>query len=41
MGRPSKYSPELRERDVRLVLEHTADHESQWAAIRSGGDKLG
>ena len=41
MARPPKYSPELRERAVRLVLEHTADHPSQWAAIRSVGEKLG
>jgi len=41
MGRPSKYSPELRERAVRLVLEHAPDHPSQWAAIRSVGEKLG
>ena len=41
MGRPSKYSPELRERAVRMVQEHTADHTSQWAAIRSVGEKLG
>jgi transposase len=41
MGRPSKYSPELRERAVRIVLEHTQDHPSQWATIRSVGEKLG
>ena len=41
MGRPSKYSPELRERAVRLVQEYTAEHGSQWAAIRSVGEKLG
>jgi transposase len=41
MARPSKYSPELRERAVRMVFEHTADHGSQWAAIRSVGEKLG
>jgi transposase len=41
MGRPSKYSPELRERAVRLVQEHTAEHTSEWAAIRSVGEKLG
>jgi transposase len=41
MGRPSKYSPELRERAVRLVLEHAHAHPSQWAAIRSVAEKLG
>jgi transposase len=41
MARPPKYSPELRERAVRMVLDHTADHPSQWAAIRSVGEKLG
>ena len=41
MGRPSKYSPEVRERAVRMVLEHAPEHPSQWAAIRSVGEKLG
>jgi transposase-like protein len=41
MGRPSKYSPELRERAVRLVQEHAAEHGSQWSASRSVGEKLG
>jgi len=41
MGRPSKYSPEVRERAVRMVFEHAPAHPSQWAAIRSVGEKLG
>ena len=41
MGRHSRYSPEVRERAVRMVLEHQGGHESQWAAIRSIAGKIG
>jgi transposase-like protein len=41
MPRPSKYSPELRERAVRMVHEHAAEYPSQWAAMRSVAEKLG
>ena len=41
MGRASKHSPEVRERAVRMVFDHTPEHSSQWAAIRSVGEKLG
>jgi len=41
MERPSKHSPEVRERAVRMVLDHAPEHPSQWAAIRSVGEKLG
>src|SRR5215831_5155983 len=41
MARPSKYAPELRERAVRMVFEHSAEYPSQWATIRSVGGKLG
>src|SRR5215475_3501270 len=36
-----KYSPEVRERAVRMVFEHQAEHESQWAAIISIAGKIG
>jgi transposase len=41
MGRPSRYSPEVRERSVRMVWEHEGEHASQWAAISSIAGKIG
>jgi transposase len=41
MARPSKYSPELRERAVRMVLDHAPEYPSQWATIQSVAAKLG
>jgi transposase-like protein len=41
MGKPSKYSPEVRERAVRMVREHGPEHPSQWAAITSIASKIG
>ncbi len=41
MGRKSRYSPEVRERAVRMVQEHESEHDSQWGAIRSIASKIG
>src|ERR1700681_26130 len=41
MKTSKRYSPEIRERAVRMVFEHAADHDSQWAAIQSIAGKLG
>ena len=35
------FSPEVRERAVRLVREHESEHGSQWAAIQSIAAKIG
>jgi transposase-like protein len=37
----NRFSPEVRARAVRLVLEHEQDHPSRWAAISSVAAKIG
>jgi transposase len=41
MKTPSRFSPEVRERAVRMVREHQDEHDSQWAAIVSIAEKIG
>ena len=41
MARRSRYSPEVKERAVRMVLDQQHQHKSQWAAIVSVASKIG
>ncbi len=41
MKKSSKFSPEVRERAVRMVQEHRGEYPSMWAAIESIAPKIG
>jgi transposase-like protein len=41
MNKSNKFSPEVRERAVRLVQEHRGEYPSLWAAIESIAPKIG
>ena len=41
MKKSNKFSPEVRERAVRMVREHRGEYPSLWAAIESIASKIG
>jgi len=41
MAKQSRFSPETRDRAIRLVYEQEKAHRSQWAAITSIAEKVG
>ena len=41
MRKSTKFSPEIRERAVRMVQEHRGEYPSLWAAIESKSAKIG
>ncbi len=41
MKKSTRFSPEVRERAVRMVVEVTGQHDSEWAAIVSIAAKIG
>lgn len=41
MSKQTRYSPEVRERAVRMVLDHQSEYASQWQAVESIAAKIG
>ncbi|BBF51437.1 hypothetical protein OkiPb00155_47600 [Escherichia coli] len=41
MTKNTRFSPEVRQRAVRMVLESQGEYDSQWAAICSIAPKIG
>ena len=37
----NKFSPEVRARAVRMILDHEGDYPSRWSAVVSVADKIG
>jgi transposase len=36
-----RFSPEVKDRAVRMVLEHLTEYDSKWAAVKSIAEKIG
>jgi len=41
MSTQKRYSPEVKQRAVRMLLEHEREYESRWAALESIAKKIG
>ena len=41
MSNSPRFSPEVRERDIRMVLEQRGEHPALWAAAKSIAPKIG
>lgn len=41
MSKPPKFSPEVRDRAIRMIYEVRESHDSQWAAIETVASKIG
>lgn len=41
MTKPTRYSPEVRERAVRMLLDQEPSYSSRWAALQSIAAKIG
>jgi hypothetical protein len=40
MAKTKRYSPEVRDRAVRMVFDHASEYRSQWEATRSIASKI-